>query len=128
MAWQFGGKTPVYKQIVSRIRADILNGRYQPDEQIPPVRQLAMEAGVNPNTIQRALAELEAENLFVTRGTVGRFITSDTAVLEQVRRILREETIERLITDAESVGITREDLMHYLEAHPKEPAQNHLTE
>ena len=49
MAWQFGGRSPVYKQIVSRIRADILNGKYKPDEQVPPVRQLAMEAcGVMP--------------------------------------------------------------------------------
>ena len=55
MAWQFRGHSPVYRQIVRHIRADILNGCYQPDEQIPPVRQLAMEAGVNPNTMQRAL-------------------------------------------------------------------------
>lgn len=74
MAWQFRGHSPVYRQIVRHIRADILNGRYQPDEQIPPVRQLAMEASVNPNTMQRALSALEDEGLLVSRGTVGRFV------------------------------------------------------
>lgn len=74
MAWQFRGHSPVYRQIVRHIRADILSGCYQPDEQIPPVRQLAMEAGVNPNTMQRALSALEDEGLLVSRGTVGRFV------------------------------------------------------
>lgn len=69
MTWQFRGHSPVYRQIVRHIRADILNGCYQPDEQIPPVRQLAMEAGVNPNTMQRALSALEDEGLLVSRGT-----------------------------------------------------------
>ena len=81
MTWQFRGHSPVYRQIVRHIRADILNGCYQPDEQIPPVRQLAMEAGVNPNTMQRALSALEDEGLLVSRGTVGRFVTSDEAAL-----------------------------------------------
>ena len=74
MAWSFTSRAPVYMQIVSRIRADILGGVYQPDQQIPAVRQLALTAGVNPNTMQRAFAVLEAEQLFITRGTIGRFM------------------------------------------------------
>lgn len=118
MPWQFTGKAPVYQQIVSRIRADILNGIYKPDEQVPSVRQLAMEAGVNPNTMQRALTELEDEKLFITRGTVGRFITSDRETLEKARRVMRDEAITCLIEDAEAVGITREELIRCLTEHP----------
>ena len=114
MAWQFGGRSPVYKQIVSHIRADILNGKYKPDEQVPPVRQLAMEAGVNPNTMQKALADLESEHLFVTRGTVGRFVTSDKGALDAARETMRKEAVEKILEDAAALGISREELILYL--------------
>ena len=116
MAWTFTSRAPVYLQIVSRLRADILSGVYSPDQQIPSVRQLAFEAGVNPNTMQKAFALLEAEQLFVTRGTVGRFITTDTDVLENARRILRRETITRLIEEAGAVGISPEELIEGIRA------------
>ena len=116
MAWQFTSRAPVYLQIVSRIRADILGGVYSPDQQIPSVRQLAFEAGVNPNTMQKAFTVLEAERLFVTRGTVGRFITTDTDALESARQILRRETITRLIEEAGAVGISPEELIEGIRA------------
>ena len=116
MAWPFTSRAPVYLQIVSRIRADILNGVYRADEQIPPVRQLAMEAGVNPNTMQRAFAELEAEQLFVTRGTVGRFITGDEATLTRAREILRQETVARIVEEAAAVGLSPEELIQSISA------------
>ncbi len=117
MAWPFSTRAPVYLQIVSHIRADILNGVYKADEQIPSVRQLAMEAGVNPNTMQRAFAVLEAEHLFVTRGTVGRFITTDTAVLNEAREVLHRETVARLIDEARTVGIEPDELIDRIRAH-----------
>lgn len=91
MAWQFRGHSPVYRQIVRHIRADILNGCYQPDEQIPPVRQLAMEAGVNPNTMQRALS-----------------------ALERARRTARQDALEKLAEDAQAAGLTLDDLVQYI--------------
>ena len=111
MAWHFTSRAPVYLQIVSRIRADILGGVYRPDQQIPSVRQLAFEAGVNPNTMQRAFTVLEAERLFVTRGTVGRFITTDTEVLDRAREILRRETVARLVEEAQEAGLSPEELI-----------------
>lgn len=111
MAWHFTSRAPVYLQIVSRIRADILSGVYRPDQQIPSVRQLAFEAGVNPNTMQRAFTVLEAERLFVTRGTVGRFITTDTEALDRAREILRRETVARLVEEAQEVGLSPEELI-----------------
>ena len=111
MAWHFASGAPVYLQIVSRIRADILGGVYRPDQQIPSVRQLACEAGVNPNTMQRAFTVLESEQLFVTRGTLGRFITTDTAVLDRARAILRQETVTHILEEAAAVGISPEELI-----------------
>ena len=117
MAWQFSSRTPVYLQICSRIRADILGGVYRPDEQIPSVRQLALTAGVNPNTMQRAFTVLEAEQLFITRGTLGRFITTDTEVLERAREIMRRETVARLVEEAAAVGITPAELIEGIRAY-----------
>jgi DNA-binding transcriptional regulator YhcF (GntR family) len=109
-------------QIVSRIRADILGGVYKADEQIPPVRQLAFEAGVNPNTMQRAFSVLEEEQLFVTRGTVGRFITTDTAVLERAREALRRETVARLLEEAKAVGLEPDQLIEAIRNRLQEQA------
>ena len=122
MAWHFTSRAPVYLQIVSRIRADILGGVYKADEQIPSVRQLAFEAGVNPNTMQRAFAVLEDEQLFVTRGTIGRFITTDTAVLERAREALRHETVTRLLEEAKAVGLEPDQLIEAIRSHIQEQA------
>lgn len=122
MAWHFTSRAPVYLQIVSRIRADILGGVYKADEQIPPVRQLAFEAGVNPNTMQRAFSVLEEEQLFVTRGTVGRFITTDTAVLERAREALRRETVARLLEEAKAVGLEPDQLIEAIRMSLQEQA------
>ncbi len=114
MAWQFSSHAPVYLQIVSRIRADILKGTYRADEQIPSVRQLALEAGVNPNTMQRAFSVLEEEHLFVTRGTLGRFITTDESVLSEARETMYRETVAQILTEAHAVGLSTEELIRRL--------------
>ncbi len=119
MAWSFTSRAPVYMQIVSRIRADILGGVYKPDEQIPAVRQLALPAGVNPNTMQRAFTVLEAEQLFITRGTIGRFITTDTEVLARAREVMRRETVARLVEEAAAVGISPEELIEGIRAYER---------
>ena len=124
MAWPFTSRAPVYLQIVSRIRADILSGVYQPDQQIPSVRQLALTAGVNPNTMQRAFTVLESEQLFITRGTIGRFITTDTEVLERARAIMRRETVARLVEEAAAVGISPEELIQGIRTYQSTAADN----
>ena len=91
MDWKFSADRPVYQQIVSIIRAGILTGELPPGEKIPSVRDLAAEAQVNPNTMQRALTELEREGLLVSGGTSGRTVTEDGEVLKQLRdRTLKE--------------------------------------
>ena len=128
MAWHFTSRAPVYLQIVSRIRADILSGVYKADEQIPSVRQLAFEAGVNPNTMQRAFAVLEDEQLFVTRGTIGRFITTDKAVLEAARETLHRETVARLLEEAKAVGLEPDRLIEAIRDRLQEQAASQDTQ
>lgn len=85
MAWSFTSDKPVYIQIAHRITASVLSGEYKSGEQIPTVRQLALEAAVNPNTVQHAFVELEKEGIIVSQGTIGRYVTEDNSVIEEVR-------------------------------------------
>ena len=92
MNWKFSGDRPVYQQIMALIRGAILRGELPPGGKVPSVRDLAAEAQVNPNTMQRALTELEREGLLVSGGTSGRTVTQDTGILTA----LREDTLGEL--------------------------------
>ncbi len=115
MSWKFNPTEAVFVQIANRLRADIINGVYASGEQIPPVRQLAEKAAVNPNTMQKALTLLEEEGLLYAQGTVGRFVTTDQAVLDTARKHIKLETVRRLLKDAYSVGISPSELIQYIQ-------------
>lgn len=85
MDTKLDGSIPIYMQIMSRIRRRIASENLKPGDRIPSVRELAAEFGVNPNTMQRALSELEGENLLCTERTIGRFVTKDHKLIEQLR-------------------------------------------
>lgn len=110
----FNQSTPVFVQVADEIRHDILGGRYQPGEQIPTVRQIAFNVSVNPNTVQRSLALLEEEGLLFTKGTLGRFVTLDEDLILSSREKVKRELLEGLIKEAESLGITRADIIEFL--------------
>lgn len=95
MNWKFTGDRPVYQQIMATIRGAILKGELPPGRKIPSVRDLAAEAQVNPNTMQRALTELEREGLLISGGTSGRSVTREESVLSAMREAaLRELAVE----------------------------------
>ena len=85
MGEQFDASRPIYAQLVERLKARILAGTYPPGGHLDSVRDLAAAAGVNPNTMQRALAQLESEGLVRTERTSGRYVTEDTNLIEQLR-------------------------------------------
>ena len=85
MSEQFDASRPIYAQLVERLKARILAGTYPPGGHLDSVRDLAAAAGVNPNTMQRALAQLESEGLVRTERTSGRYVTEDTNLIEQLR-------------------------------------------
>ena len=88
MAWSFSSDRPVYLQIAERITKSVLSAEFRPGEQLPTVRQLAMHAAVNPNTVQRAYQELENDGIIIVKGTLGRFVTDDTEIIERNRKKL----------------------------------------
>ena len=106
--------TPVFIQVADGIRRDILGGKYQPGEQIPTVRQIAFDVSVNPNTVQRSLALLEEEGLLFTKGTMGRFVTLDENLITSSREKGKKELLESLIKEAESLGISRCDIINFI--------------
>ncbi|MBR5818080.1 MAG: GntR family transcriptional regulator [Clostridia bacterium] len=85
MAWSFNAGTAVYIQIAHKIRRLVISGEYPAGAQIPTVRQLAIDVAVNPNTVQRAFSLLESEGLIESRGTLGRFVTSDPDKISRAR-------------------------------------------
>ena len=86
MNWKFTGDRPVYQQIMQTLRGAVLKGALPPGGKIPSVRDLAAEAQVNPNTMQRALTELEREGLLVSGGTSGRSVTEDAGILRKMKQ------------------------------------------
>ena len=111
MKWTFENGIPIYMQILRRLRTEIASGAYPPGAKLPPVRELALEAGVNPNTMQRAFAELERDGLVYTQRTSGRFVTEDAEVLKNLRKTLSEDVIAEMCTRLMNLGMRREEIL-----------------
>ena len=114
MSEQFDSSRPIYAQLVERLKARILAGTYPPGGHLDSVRDLAAAAGVNPNTMQRALAQLEAEGLVRTERTNGRFVTEDTTLIEQLRATAAREIAEEFVAKMHSIGYTPEQAAQLL--------------
>ena len=104
MNWKFSGDRPVYQQIMENIRGAVLRGELPPGG--PSVRELAMQAQVNPNTMQRALTELEREGLLIGGGTSGRTVTKEEKVLEAMRQQALEDLARECVEKFKVFGIT----------------------
>ena len=111
MAWNLDSDRPIYSQILERIQMQIAAGIYEPGEKIPSVRELAADAGVNPNTMQKALAELERRNLVVTLRTSGRVVTEDLNMIRETKNQLAKEQIDDFWKRMKALGFEREDIL-----------------
>ena len=107
MDWNLTGDRPIWLQLAEQMERRILTGVYPPGSRLPSVRELAAEAGVNPNTMQRALAQLEQEGLAKADRTAGRQVTQDTAVLETARRQAAQTIIQTYFSAMEELGYTK---------------------
>jgi len=114
MAWRFESGIPLTLQIRDKLRADILSGVYKSAYPFPTVRQLAADAAVNPNTMQKALSMLEEEGLLITLRTAGRIVTDDESVLDEARRKVTEELVKRIVLEAKSLNINYGELSEAL--------------
>ena len=119
MSWTFDNKKPIYLQIMERIKLQIVSHTLEPNQQLPTVREFAAEAGVNPNTIQRALSELEREGFVYSKRTTGRFVTENQELIAQSRRQLSEEELEHFISSMTHFGYEKEELPGVVADHIK---------
>ena len=120
MAWILDDSRPIYLQIEDLIKANIIAGVYQPGQKLPSVRDLAAEAAVNPNTMQKALTELERSGLVYTQRTSGRFITEDVSKMTELKEQIAREQIQLFLKNMEQLGLTRDDIRRLLEKEWKE--------
>lgn len=111
MSWTLDNDRPIYLQLMERIQRDIISGVYQPGDKLPSVRDFALEAAVNPNTMQKALSELERSGLVYSQRTSGRFITEDTEMLTQMKKELATEHIQEFFQKMEQLGFSRAELL-----------------
>lgn len=115
MAWILDADKPIYSQLVEIIQMQIISGRYKAGDRLPSVRELAAEASVNPNTMQKAFAELERNGLIVTQRTSGRTVTEDIELIKQTQAQLAEEYIKNFFRMMKELGYTEEEILKLIE-------------
>lgn len=108
MGWKFDSDRPIYTQLIEQVQIRIIVGEYLPGSKLPSVRDMATQAAVNPNTMQRALSQLENEGLLYSQRTSGRFVTDNTNRIQQTKENIAKELIERFVCNMEQVGYTKQ--------------------
>ena len=115
MPWDFDNTRPIYTQLLDRVQMMIVSGEYQPGDKLPSVREFAAEAGVNPNTMQRAMAELERIGLVYSNRTSGRMITDNKKRIEELKMTTALESLQAFIEDMKKLGYGKEDILQMIE-------------
>ena len=116
MGWTFQPDRPIYSQLMEQIKRRIITGEYPPGEKMPSVRELAMEAAVNPNTMQKALAQLEQEGLLHTQRTSGRFVTEDRERIMSIKEDLARNLAMDFLRSMQELGYSDSQTVTVLEA------------
>ncbi len=109
MAWQFDDRRALYLQICEKLTYAVVSGQYPTGARFPAVRELAMEAAVNPNTMQKALAELERQGILVSHRTAGRCVTEDPALIEAQRQALAQASTDAYLERMKQLGFDRDE-------------------
>ena len=120
MVWELDGDRPIYTQLIEQIQLRILKGEYPTGSRLPSVRDMAAEAAVNPNTMQRALTELEKEGLVQSVRTSGRFITDDEEMVKRMKEELATEMVNEFLEKMDKLGFLREETLSIIQKTTKE--------
>ncbi len=115
MKWVLVSDRPIYTQLLEQVERAIIAGSFQPGEKLPGVRDMAAEAGVNPNTMQRALMELERRGLIYSQRTSGRYVTEDIHMIETVKSEIAKEVVENFFKQMEALGYSKEETRTIIE-------------
>jgi Predicted transcriptional regulators len=112
MTWDLNADRPIYAQLMEIIEMDIISSRYKPGDKIPPVRELAVLAAVNPNTMQKALSELERKGLLHSHRTSGRYITTDIQMIDDLKENLALQQINVFLEKMQGLGYNNEEIIN----------------
>ena len=116
MSWEFQDHLPIYAQLMDTLKRRIVTGRYLPGEKLPSVRELAAEAGINPNTVQRAFSELEREGLIYTKRATGKYVTENEADIKSAREDLARTQVADFLRAMQSLGFSVGDVIVLLQS------------
>lgn len=114
MDWNFENDRPIYIQLVEKLKLAIVAGEYPAGERLPSVRDLAMEIKANPNTVQRALVDLEQTGLIYTQRTNGKFVTEDKELVQKIREELAKETFDKFQENMKQLGFGEDEMKQYV--------------
>lgn len=114
MAWELKNDRPIYLQLMEQLKLMIISGIYPPGSKVPTVRELAAEASVNPNTMQKALSELERDGLLFANRTSGRFITEDITMIKEMKLDLAKEQLASFLAQMEKLGFSKEEIKEFI--------------
>lgn len=120
MQWDINSERPVYIQLIEQIQASVISGYYKPSDKLPSVRDLAAEASVNPNTMQKALAELEGRGLIYSNRTSGRYITSDLSLINKLKGESAKDLILDFLEKMNQLGFEQEETISMINETVKE--------
>ncbi|MBN1070129.1 GntR family transcriptional regulator [Clostridium botulinum] len=120
MGWEFKDDRPIYLQLIDQLQLRIISGIYITGDKLPSVRELASEASVNPNTMQKALTELERKNLVFTQRTSGRFITEDIDLINKIRNDLAKKEIDSFLNNMKNIGYAQNEIIGIMDKFMKE--------
>ena len=115
MEWKIDNNKPVYIQLVEQLKVKIISGEIELDSKLDSVRSLAADAMVNPNTMQKALAELEREGFVYSKRTSGRFVTDNNELIENERKNLVKENVKKTLDTLINLGYTNEEILNLVE-------------
>lgn len=115
MEYVFDNERPIYIQLVEMIRIAIVSGKFKKGQKLPSVRELALIMKVNPNTMQKALVELEEEKLIYTERTNGKYVTEDEKLIEKIKKQLAQEKVNNYLNSMKNIGISYELAVKYLQ-------------
>ena len=115
MNFIFDNDRPIYIQLVEQLKEYIVSGKFKAGEKLPSVRDFAMQIKVNPNTVQKALAEIENQKLIYTERTNGKFVTENEELIENVKKELANQKVQKYFQDMNKLGINKDDAITYLQ-------------
>ena len=114
MSWSLNSDRPIFIQIIEHLELDIVSGKLPPGAKVASVRELASDAAVNPNTMQRALAEMERRGLMHTERTSGRFVTDDENAIKALRKKIASDGVEKFTAQMKRLGLQKDEVLNMI--------------